>query len=98
MVLTKAEAERNLKIARQNLSDKKAQIRKARKKSDFRGVTISDQFSIGRSGLKSFRKESILRKRVALKDLGLFRSELPGLQTQINLRQSELDFLNIGDL
>jgi len=98
MVLTKAEAEKNLKTARSNLSSKKRQIASARKRADFRGLTVQSQFDVGRLGIESFRAEGKARRRSGLKDIGQFQSELPGLRNIMDVRKQELDFFDMGEL
>ncbi len=88
---TKLQAELNLKSAKSRLSSKRREISRLKKQSIFRGVTIADQFSVGIGGIKPFRSRRKSERRSSLTQLGLSRGEIPMLNDELNLRQSEFD-------
>ncbi len=101
MALDKPTAQLNFDAAKLRLSNKRIEIGRLDKQSIFMGVTIRDQFNVGRSGIKPFRKRRKAERRSALRQVGLSRAEIPMLQDELNLRKAELDFFDtpsMGDL
>lgn len=100
-MVTKIQAEANVKTARERLQSKQTEIAKLEKTKIFKGVRIIDQFNVGRAGIKPFRSRRKSERRVILKQLGLSKLEIPMLRDELNLRESELDFFNapsLGDM
>ena len=100
-MVTRLQAEANVKSAKDRIVSKQKQIAKLEKTKIFKGVRIIDQFDVGRSGIKPFRARRKSERRVILKQLGLSKSEIPMLRDELNLRESELDFFNppaLGDI
>ncbi len=95
MVLTKTQAEANLKSSRSELSSKRSQIASARKDANFRGVTIQDQFNLGRLGIETFREKGRSRRRTSLKEIAGFQLEIPILQQDVILKKQQLDFFSM---
>ncbi len=98
---TKLQAQTNFNLAKSRLSSKKSEVSRLKKKSIFKGVTIKDQFNVGRSGIKSFVKVRKSSRRSTLRQLGLSNSELPMLRDELNLRKAELDLFktpSLGDI
>ncbi len=100
-MVTKAKAQTNFNLAKSRLSSKKSEVSRLKKKSIFKGVTIKDQFDVGRSGIKSFVKFRKASRKSTLIQLGISRSDIPMLSDELNLRKAELDFFNtpsLGDM
>ncbi len=101
IMVTLEQAQTNFNLAKSRLSSKQKEISKLKKKSIFKGVTIKDQFNVGRSGIKFFRRQRKTERNLTLKQLGLSSSELPMLRDELNLRKSELDVIGVpsfGDI
>ncbi len=100
-MVTQEEAQINFDFAKSRLFNKQSEIRRLRKQSFFPGVRISDQFDVGISGIKPFRKRRKMERRETFKQIGLSESALPMLRDEFNLKKSELDVFNtpgLGDL
>ncbi len=100
-MVTKEKAKFNLDLAKTRLSNKQHDIIKLKKQSIFSGVRIQDQFDVGISGIKPFRKRRKADRRSTLRQLGISQSELPMLRDEFNLRKAELDVINsprLGDM
>ena len=99
-MVTKVQAQLNFDFAKSRLTSKEKEISQLTRQSIFKGVTIQDQFNVGRSGIKPFRKRRKAEKRSAINQLGISRGELPMLRDEFNLRKVELDSFtpSMGDL
>ncbi len=100
-MVTLEQAQTNFNLAKSRLSSKKSEVSKLKKKSIFKGVTIKNQFNVGRSGIKSFVRVRKASRKSTLTQLGISNSELPMLRDELNLRKAELDFFNtpsLGDI
>ena len=70
-----------------------------KKKSRIRGVRIQDQFKVGRQGIKLCRARRKTERRGFLFDVGLFNSQLPGLQDSLRISEQDLaDFDLLAEL
>ena len=92
---TKIELEAKLKTARSNLNSKRLQIKGAKKKIDFRGVRVQDQFNVGKLGIKSFRARGKVERKQGFSDLGIFSTDMIGLKSSLEVAEKDLfDFDN----
>lgn len=92
-MVTRIELQNNISRAKASIKSKQSQIRASRKKARFPGITISTQFSVGRTGVKPFRARRKRERKQSLNDLGIFSGEMVGLNTDfINTKQALFDF------
>ncbi len=94
-MVTRSELQKKVDISKSNISSKRIQIKGAKKKIDFRGVRIQDQFNVGRLGIESFRARGKSERKRGLSDLGVFSTELVGLKSSLGVTEKDLfDFDN----
>ncbi len=83
--------------AKSNISNKQSQIKSARKRTDFRGVRVQDQFREGRLGIKPFRARRKIERRQGFFDLGIFNNDMVGLNSSLMIAEQDLrDFDLLG--
>jgi len=90
------ELEDRINKTKASIKFKKLQIKSAKKKANFRGVRISDQFNVGRSGIKQFRATRKLERKSSLVDLGIFSGEMVGLKSSLEVDKKDLFDFNNG--
>ncbi len=85
-----------------SLKNKNIQIQDAKRKLDFKGLTIKSQLNLGSSkrSHKNFRREAKRNKRQAISDLPLFDSQSLGLRNDLLAAEDDLfvfDNMKIGE-
>lgn len=95
-MVTRIELEGRIEQTKKNISGKRIQIRGAKKRTDFRGVRIQDQFDVGRSGIKPFRARKKLERKQGFFDLGIFNTDMIGLQSTLSVREQDLVDFDLG--
>lgn len=95
-MVTRIELEQRIAQTKRDISGKRIQIKGAKKRIDFRGVRIQDQFDVGRSGIKPFRVRKKLERKQGFFDLGIFNTDMIGLQSTLSLREQDLIDFNLG--
>ncbi len=97
VTITRTELQQKIDRAKSNIKSKNLQIKGAKKKIDFRGVRIQDQFDVGRLGIKPFRARGKAERKRGFSDLGVFSTELVGLKSSFGVAEKDLfDFDNNG--
>ena len=89
-MVTRPELEQRISQTRKDISSKRVQMKASRKRSIFKGVRIQDQFSVGKQGVKPFRKRRKSDRRIALGEVSLFGTDLLGLQNTLSIREQDL--------
>ncbi len=95
-MVTRAELLSKVKLSKKNIGAKKLQIKGSKKKIDFKGVRIQDQFFVGRSGIKSFRAQGKAERKQGFVDLGIFSKEMVGLQSDLDIAKKDLLGFDLG--
>ncbi len=95
-MVTRIELQSRITQAKKDISTKRLQIRAAKKRTDFRGVRIQDQFDVGRSGIKSFRASKKIQRKQGFFDLGIFNTDMVGLSDTLAVREKDLLDFDLG--
>ena len=98
-MVTRSILQKKVDTAKSNINSKNLQIQSAKKKIDFKGVRIQDQFSVGRLGIKPFRARKKIERKQGFTNLGIFNNDMIGLSSALGVAEKDLfDFDNGGVL